>query len=482
MFVAAPTAAAASWPELGPLPADGSGAADAAVVVGIEDYLAVPDVPGARANAELWYDWLARTRGVPLPHLRLLRDTEATREVVLDEVRRAGAAVGPGGVVWVVFVGHGAPALDGADGVLVGADAQQTARQLYDRSVARAELEAAVGAGHDAVFVLDTCFSGSVGGAPLVPGLQPLIPTWALASTGATSLLAAGGGEFAGPLPGLGRPAFSYLALGGLRGWADADRDGAVTASELQRYTRDTLAAVLVDRAQTPELAGPDRVLARGSEPPPDVAAIVRDLPAAVVTWPTHPVAADDWLGRIWTLRHTEEGRRRVEAELGSVFPGVGTAGVIAGTTRMTEFPDNQAVNPYSNCFAEGSGLPVNRSAEGLRRWRCGELKRKDWARVEVVLTPSFAAWAREPGGVVWYLDAPNVEYAALFDHALPALSVPGGPAVGMALDEALARVPAAPDSRDDVLVAWHALGLELLHRDGVVRSLRVREAAGRAP
>jgi hypothetical protein len=46
-------------------------------------------------------------------------------------------------------------------------------------------------------------------------------------------VLSAGkGDQFAGPLPGLGRPAFSWLVLGALRGWGDADRDGTVTARE----------------------------------------------------------------------------------------------------------------------------------------------------------------------------------------------------------------------------------------------------------
>jgi hypothetical protein len=240
----------------------------------------------------------------------------------------------------------------------------------------------------------------------------------------------------------------------------------------------------VVDRTQTPEHAGPDRVLARGTEAGPDVAALVRSLPTTptVATPGVVADAADRWLTEIWRLRNTEEGRRQVGADLAVVFPGVGTAGVVAGTTQMRDFPDNTAVNPYSNCFAEGAGLRANADAEGLRRWPCGDVKRKDWARVEAVLTRTFAAYAREPGGVVWYVDAPSVEYAALFDQALPEVHTPSGVAPGMTVDEALSRIPVPPDSRDDLVLAWHALGLELLVRQGVVRSLRVREAAGRAP
>ena len=43
----------ASWPDLSrPAQAVGGGERDAAVVVGIEDYFAVPGVPGAKSNAK----------------------------------------------------------------------------------------------------------------------------------------------------------------------------------------------------------------------------------------------------------------------------------------------------------------------------------------------------------------------------------------------------------------------------------------------
>ena len=52
------------------------------------------------------------------------------------------------------------------------------------------------------------------------------------APTNVTVLTAATADQVAGPLPGAARPAFSYLVLGGLRGWADSDHNGRVTAGE----------------------------------------------------------------------------------------------------------------------------------------------------------------------------------------------------------------------------------------------------------
>ena len=65
-----------------------------------------------------------------------------------------------------------------------------------------------------------------------------------------TLFTAARNDEFAGPLPGADRPAFSYLALGGLRGWADEDDNGRVTAGELHTYVRTALQALVRDRRQ----------------------------------------------------------------------------------------------------------------------------------------------------------------------------------------------------------------------------------------
>jgi hypothetical protein len=91
-------------------------------------------------------------------------------------------------------------------------------------------------------------------------------------------LSAARGDQYAGPIPGTGLPAFSYLVLGGLRGWADSDRDGSVTAGELTRYAEKALRTVVRDRDQTPMLAGdPDAPVApSGREKGPDLAALAR--------------------------------------------------------------------------------------------------------------------------------------------------------------------------------------------------------------
>jgi len=275
------------WPDLSQQPPPVRAAtADAALIVAIERYAELPAVPGARKNAEDWQAWLTKTRGLAPDRVFLLRDQEATVEKIRKHARRAADAAQAGGTVWIVFIGHGSPAPDGADGLLVGYDAQQDVESLGARSLPQRELLAIARAGAQkpqVVSVIDACFSGrGRDGQPLVKGLQPLVvvraglPKEALAR--AVVLTAAKSNQFAGPLPGAERPAFSYLVLGGLRGWADLDSDGKVSAREPRDYAARALASTVRDRSQEPELhaASPDLTLASAVEKGPELAALQR--------------------------------------------------------------------------------------------------------------------------------------------------------------------------------------------------------------
>ena len=274
-----------SWPDLSRAPkAIGGGENDAAVIVGAERYAFVEEVPGARQNAEDWHAYLTETLKVPFDKVALLRDNDATLEEIRQAVADKSAEVNPGGTLWFVFIGHGAPSKEGKDGLLVGVDAQQKAESLYARSLSRGELFSLLSKGRQAktVVLLDACFSGRTpSGQALAKGLQPLILTNTMphAIDGRTVILtAARSDQFAGSLPNAGwpRPAFSYLALGALRGWA-ADAEGKVTASGLVQFAAKAL-ELAHDRTQTPELSagGADTVLGQGRESGPDLAKISR--------------------------------------------------------------------------------------------------------------------------------------------------------------------------------------------------------------
>ena len=274
------------WPDLSKAPprAIGGGKKDQAVIVGIGRYAHVAEINGATKNATDWYNYLVKSRGVPIDRVSLLLDEDATVEEMRYAVSDAAKRVKKGGTLWFVFVGHGAPARNGRDGLLVGFDAQQKARSIETRSLRRDELLATLreSPAKNIQVLLDACFSGRTGsGRQLVAGLQPLVVTSLDQDHDPriTLLTAAGSDEYAGPLPGADRPAFSYLALGGLRGWADGDRDGKITSGELHGYVSRAMRALLRDRRQRPTLVGRDdaRLAKSGRERGPDLAGLILD-------------------------------------------------------------------------------------------------------------------------------------------------------------------------------------------------------------
>ena len=265
-FHATALAEDAGYPAVGGPVAIGEPAAnDVAILIGIENYPWLPDVPGVANTLRDWEDFF--DIGLRVPTIYTLAENQATREGVQRFLAQAVESAGPEGTVWFVFVGHGAPDPEEGDGLLVGVDAQASLDSLTARSLRRSEIVATLETGPQArtVVILDACFTGETSaGQALVPGAQPVLPTRVepRVSRETVILSAAGAGEIAGPLPGLERPAFSYFLLGALRGWAD-DGSGEVTASQAIDFTRRKLRTVR-DRRQTPESFGADLVLVRG--------------------------------------------------------------------------------------------------------------------------------------------------------------------------------------------------------------------------
>jgi hypothetical protein len=251
--------AAEAWPAVSSDVAPfGTGNEDAAVVAGVSKYFVLPEIKGAADNATDWFTWLTKARGVPLEHVHLLRDAEVTREQMLDAVTKAKGEVGANGTLWIIFIGHGAPAKSGDDGLLLGVDAQRTELSIEERGLPQKQfLDAAKGSQKTTLAIFDACFSGmsNDGKTPLVTGSQATLPVRRAAADNGLVVLSSSD-EVAGPLPGHDRPAFSYLLLGGVRGWADKDNDATVTLDEAFGYVRSTLVSVVRDKNQTPTLRG----------------------------------------------------------------------------------------------------------------------------------------------------------------------------------------------------------------------------------
>ena len=96
------TAAAAEplWPDLSQPPSVGGGSLDAAVVVAIEDYAFVGDIPGALGNGLDWYAYLTDGRGISPSSVKLLENQQATKEEITLAGESTRAKVKPGGTLW----------------------------------------------------------------------------------------------------------------------------------------------------------------------------------------------------------------------------------------------------------------------------------------------------------------------------------------------------------------------------------------------
>lgn len=250
------------WPKVSTWSSGNSGKNDIAIVIAIEDYAFLPAVPGARESANDWENFFRKNKG--MDDVFVLTDKNASIEEMTRFIDNAVAETKANGSLWFVFVGHGAANPSGTDGLLIGMDANQSYESIKARSLSRNDLQASIAKGiqKNSVLILDACFSGrDTGGEALVPGAQPVIVTGTpLIASNVTILSAAKGSEIAGPLPNAKRPAFSYLLLGGLRGWADTDEDANVTTGELLSFAKRQM-RVIPGRQQTPTIIGADDVI-----------------------------------------------------------------------------------------------------------------------------------------------------------------------------------------------------------------------------
>ena len=256
-FTFAQTAAAESWPDVNqPLRTGVKAPNDAAVVVSIEKYPLLDDqfaVPYATKDGDGFEHFLAYTAGIPQSNLHRLQDKTATSELIeaaFDDALKEAK----NGTVWFYFAGHGAASEAERDQLILGAEVPMDERLMekhalalkaLQRKIARSQVERAI-------FVIDACNipMGKRFAAPVDLALQATskpIVIWSAASKG----------EKSGPLPAAKHGAFTYAALGALRGWADGEidgqKDGAVSTEEAQTFVKRYLRELGV-RDQNPQM------------------------------------------------------------------------------------------------------------------------------------------------------------------------------------------------------------------------------------
>ncbi len=222
-----------------------------AIIIGISDYKAVPDLQYAHRDAQAFEDFLLSDAGgkVPRSNIETFLNENAVRSNVGDAISVIARKAKPGDRVWFFFAGHGdmedlTQIENGLlllhnspngnyfgmnDDVLEILDLKRYLSPLAQRGV-------------EMIFIVDACHSGNLNGG--VQGVQQTAS--ALASSWGKEYkilscqpnqLSLEGAEWAG-----GRGLFSLQLEEGIKGLADTDGDGRITMFELQGYIQANVA------------------------------------------------------------------------------------------------------------------------------------------------------------------------------------------------------------------------------------------------
>lgn len=241
-----------------------------AIVLGVERYRTLPAARFAATDARLAARDMAAAFGIPddRAHMYVRTDADATgsefRKLFADDGWLARRVRQNTDVV-VFFAGHGAPDLKARTPILMPFDgdasyARETGYALGTLFEQLAKLEA-----RSITVFVDACFSGLTrSSAPLLAGTRGIVVSVehpALARENMAVFLAARGDQTAGALTEKRHGLFTWFAMQGLRGAADADGDRAITVTELEGYLGAQVprSAALHDREQQPLVIARDR-------------------------------------------------------------------------------------------------------------------------------------------------------------------------------------------------------------------------------
>ena len=248
------SAAADGLPDLQPPKTGRTASQDAAVVIGVERYYALAQVPYAERDADLFHRFLLDTVGVPSSRISNLFRSKPAKEDIEREVKKRAGQVGADGTLWIYFAGHGASLPGENDVRLLGVDVQGYLSSIRDRSVSRSWITKQ-GQGSRAarvMLVLDACFSGKTRSGNPITGDRFAASAAFSAVKKVAVWSAASADEVSGPCKAVRHGLFTYFLVGALSGWAGEDAD----LSQVSRYLGHAVASALSagKRSQTPDL------------------------------------------------------------------------------------------------------------------------------------------------------------------------------------------------------------------------------------
>ncbi|MBM4134593.1 MAG: peptidase C14 [Nitrospira sp.] len=235
-----------------------------AIVVGIEQYRTkLPKADFAARDAQTMKDYLTRTMGFSDENVALLVNENATRTDIEKYVEHwLPNRVEKDSTVFIYYSGHGAPNAKTGDAYLVPYDGDPAfvdatgypLKRLYDNL---GKLPA-----KEVVVLLDSCFSGAGGRSVIAKGMRPMVLSVEnpVLAGGKTLVLAASkGDQVSSTYDQKGHGLLTYFFLKGLRGDADANKDGSVDLAEVYDYLKpqvERTARREYNNDQQPQLLG----------------------------------------------------------------------------------------------------------------------------------------------------------------------------------------------------------------------------------
>jgi hypothetical protein len=225
-----------------------------AVVVGINDYPNIRKLKYAVNDAKAFYEHLVGYSRVPRENVTMLLDEEATLTALKSALgTHLKNKAGEEDMVIIFFAGHGAtekdvasPDGDGLEKYILPYDAD--ADDLYATALPMADISRIFTRiqSDRLVFIADSCYSGASGGRTIdISGIRANISDAFLervaGGKGRVIMTASGANEVSEERDELGHGVFTYYLIEGLRGKADADKDGLITVDEIFGFVSEAV-------------------------------------------------------------------------------------------------------------------------------------------------------------------------------------------------------------------------------------------------
>lgn len=220
-----------------------------AVVIGINDYPNIRRLKWAVADARAFYRHLVDYIQIPEENVTLLLNQDAglgrLRSALGTHLKKMA---GKDDMVIIYFAGHGAtekdvlsPDGDGLEKYLLPYDVDP--QDLYASALPMREISHIFHRiqSQRIIFIADSCYSGASGGRTIsLSGIRANISDAFLdriaGGKGRVIMTASGANEVSAEDEKLRHGVFTFYLLEGLKGAADADKDGVVTVDEAYRY------------------------------------------------------------------------------------------------------------------------------------------------------------------------------------------------------------------------------------------------------